>query len=182
MAPPQGPSPEAMKMDAEIKKITAEANEITMKPMAEQIKMQLEQGNQELEVKKVEIQAIQAMAMMKQSEASMVTAITNAETGRIKAATELHTVANSATATAEPGEATASQLTNADAERYTQAAELLVKPQPANSNQPGNPNGQSDQAPMAPVQAGPDNTQVPPAAPPIAQGPQGPATMPGNAQ
>lgn len=181
MAPPQGPSPEAMKMDAEIKKITAEANEITMKPMAEQIKMQLEQGNQELEVKKVEIQAIQAMAMMKQSEASMVTAITNAETGRIKASTELHTVAKTATSTAETGEASASQLTSADAERYTQAAEILVNPDSMISNQQGNPNGQSDQATMAPIQAGSADAAIPPPPPPTEAGPEGAVVMPGNA-
>ncbi len=171
MAPPQGPSPEAQKADAEIKKIMAEANMLTMKPMADQIRMQLDQGNQELEVKKIEIQALQAMAMMKQAEATSYAAMTNAETSRLQAAAELHTAAG------KPLEE--SQLTSEDAARYTQAAETLVGPNPTSSNQMGNMNGQSGQNPMAPMAEGPGNIPNGPPVAPITQGPEGAVAPPG---
>ncbi len=173
MAPPEGPSPEAQKADAEIKKIMAEAQAITMKPMAEQINLQLRQGDQELELKKIEIQAIQAMALMKQAEATSYSAMTNAETNRLQAATELHTIAKT------PLEE--SQLTVSDAARYTAAAETLIGPELMENNQMGDINGQSDQNTMAPMAAGPDNTANAPIAAPAPQGPPGAIAPAGNA-
>ncbi len=171
MAPPQGPSPEQQKMDAEVKKITAETQAISMKPFADQVELKLKHGNQELEVKKVEIQAIQAMALMKQSEAAMFTAISNAGTERIQAATEFHTVAN------QPVDE--SQLTMADASRYTAAAEALVGIDPLADNNQGNQDGQSDQSTMAPMAAGSNNPPNAPISPPAPQGPPPAIAEPG---
>jgi len=170
MAPPEGPSPDAQKMDAEIKKIMAEAQAITMKPMAEQISLQLKQGDQELKVREIEVQAIMAMAQMKQAEASSHAAITNAETGRLKASTELHTVAS------KPMEE--SSLTSADAARYTQAAETLVG-NPLQSNQMGNMNGQSDQGSMEGMAEGPGDIQNGAAIAPAPQGLEATIAPPG---
>ncbi len=171
MAPPQGPSPEAQRMDAEIKKIMAEANEITMKPVSNQIELQLKQGDQELEVRRVEILGINAMAMMKQSEASMVTALTNAETSRIQAATEFHTAASKPLDEA--------QLTSADATRYEEAAQQLIGSNPLLPQQEDITNGQSDQATMAPMAEGSNNPANGAIMPAATEGPSGTITQPG---
>jgi hypothetical protein len=158
-------------MDAEVKKITAETQAISMKPFADQVELKLKHGNQELEVKKVEIQAIQAMALMKQSEAAMFTAISNAGTERIQAATEFHTVAN------QPMDE--SQLTMADAGRYTAAAEALVGNNPLADINQGNQDGQSDQSTMAPMAEGSNNPTNAPISPTAPQGTTSPVAQPG---
>lgn len=144
MIQPQGPSPDQIKLQAEVQKITAEAQAIPMKAHADLLDMQLKYGDQELKLKQLEISALQAMAQVKQAEAQSLTAVCNAETSRISAAAEYHVAAGKAYESE-------GQLTQADAQRYEQAADELVDPPMGNNNE------QNNSPALAPMEKGPNN-------------------------